>query len=141
MHLYKKTGLILLIIITLSSNSYSQDNMVNIKINKDAQEYISENNIEVLSIYVEVVPCGCARPTEVPKISVEIPEEIQDYHKQKVDSLTVYFSKQISIPKNSIEVMMQEEYDGETKLYPIGIEHFIKGVGNYCKFPTGENEL
>lgn len=110
--------------------------MVNIEINKGAQEYISKNNIDAITIYVDILPCGCARPTEVPTISVQVPEEIQDYHKQKVEGLTVFVSKEISIPKNSIEVTIQEEYGRNPKLYPIGIDYFIKGVGNYCKLPS-----
>jgi hypothetical protein len=136
MKYFKKIGLVLLLFIMISFNSNSQNNMVEIIINKEAEEYISKNNIEVLTIYLKIIPCGCTRPIEIPTVGHETPKETEDYFVHKVKALFVYVSKKMSIPENTIEVGIEVEYSGEIKLHPSGIEYFIKGVGNYCKLPT-----
>ena len=128
-----KLNLVFMIVIILSLNSYSQDKMVKFRIDKEAKEYISKNKIDVLTIYVGAIPCGCVRPREVTRVDTTIPEIIKEYDMYQLNQQKVYLKKGLKIPEDLIGIKLGQ-IGNEKKLYPTGIEYF-NGMGPYCEIP------
>jgi hypothetical protein len=123
----------------MQDNKNISKKIVDVFIDVDASLFLKKNNVQIFSVAVEKIPCGCVRPKEVPVINYGEPSNRSKYSIVEKGEFTIYLAKGMIIPEQRIEIKLGKIGNKKT-LYPIGIEYF-NGMGQYCELSYSNKKI